>query len=724
MMKRGVAVLRECCLAKSARLGPAGFALVLLFGSSVVSWAQDEMPPFEKKDNNLYKHAGTYPVLDIDWRSVDTVEGANAVFSHPEISSRAIVATADGLQITEDQGLTWTVLPAGRVDQLGVVQSASFDPANTDTFYVGSTTRGVWKTTDNGKTFTQIGSKASGMADDNALRIVHYDGNRVLLVLHGEAAPGISRTTDGGKTWKIVHLDYHVNYIYSGDPSGQGLFIAASPVSDPYAACLYVAPSLMEPWQELGRDVQCTGFAGPRIRGGWVLVSTADRGILRVTRNGGTVRDVAPAGVTDWYGIGTTWDATADAQIVYAFEPTKLGLVVIDPSGSTPNGAEEVAPAPSAARTASRGLLTCPVVREGAQIQANANGMVYYACVNSLLYRGERTGGENRVRSVDLSHAVCRYDARADGAAQAEINDALETFRYSPESPVIAAAALRKTLEKQEKLLDERLVTLTARIDSDAAGKPPRQVTADLSRLGLSLRAPLQAKGDGVYSITFGVDPQRVGRNYNDWRITKPLGITVTAVSESGALSAGIGALAVANTSPRAEFHSGDMPRSVETGKLKLFSYESTVFLNSRKIPCTQVLEPGPWRLAYNCSWGSDSMDISSFQVLSFWIRSSRVSTEEISIQLRDHPTFGLDTNTDELRLLAGGYVKGGKFTGEFQHVIIPVSDLVGKSEEFKPYVLKYVYLASKATAPIDYYIDRLVFYESAETAASDEEGK
>ena len=100
------------------------------------------------------------------------------------------------------------------------------------------------------------------------------------------------------------------------------------------------------------------------------------------------------------------------------------------------------------------------------------------------------------------------------------------------------------------------------------------------------------------------------------------------------------------------------------------------------------------------------------------------MSTEEISIQLRDHPTFGLDTNTDELRLLAGGYVKGGKFTGEFQHVIIPVSDLVGKSEEFKPYVLKYVYLAGKATAPIDYYIDRLVFYESAETAASDEEGK
>ena len=91
---------------------------------------------------------------------------------------------------------------------------------------------------------------------------------------------------------------------------------------------------------------------------------------------------------------------------------------------------------------------------------------------------------------------------------------------------------------------------------------------------------------------------------------------------------------------------------------------------------------------------------------------------------MRDDPTFGIATTTAELPLIAGGYVPGGKFTGEFQHIIIPVADLIGDSETFQPSIVKWLYVSGNAAGPIDYYIDRLVFYESTETAVSDEEMK
>ncbi|MDX9975830.1 MAG: hypothetical protein RBU21_22815, partial [FCB group bacterium] len=357
---------------------------------------------------------------------MDGVESANAVFPHPVVSGRAVVVTTEGLQITEAQGLSWKVLPGGRVGALGPVQWITYDAIWPETFFAASETRGVWKTSDNGKTFSSLGTKATGMASDNALRVVPYDRNRVLLVLHGDETPGVSRTLDGGRSWDVIHKNFYVHHLFSGNYTGQGLFIAGAPVSDPDSARLYVGPSLLEPWQELGRDLLCTGFTGPRLGSGWVLVATANRGILRVTRNGGVVRNIAPAGVGEWFDIGATWDATADAQVVYSFEPTELGLVVLDPSGKVINAEDdeegEAAVEPTYG-TASRGLLTCPVVREGAHIRANANGMVYYACINSLLYRGERIAGENPVRSVSLSRAVCQYDSIADGRAVSEIND-------------------------------------------------------------------------------------------------------------------------------------------------------------------------------------------------------------------------------------------------------------------------------------------------------------
>lgn len=673
-------------------------------------------PTFEAGQHGNSRHSGTYPTFDLDWRCADIVEGAHAVFPHPAISARAVVATVDGLQITEDRGLSWTSLPAGSIDRLGPVQSILFNSAWTDTFYVGSRTRGVWKTTDNGKTFTQIGSKATGLADDHVLRLVSFDGNRMLLVLHGDEAAGISRTLDGGRTWTVLLPTHYVYDIFAG----KGVFISAATVADPYVTCLYIGPSLLEPWQELGRDIISTGFASSRLSERWTLISTANRGILRVTDSGGTMRNIAPAGLDTWYSIGSTWGATADNELVYAFDPTQLGLVVVNPSPKLPEGDRETE---FTYDTASRGLLTSSLVREGAAIRANSNGMLYYACINSMLYLGERRGGETPVISVEVSPAVSRYDWSADSLARLAVDNALSAFATSPENLNVAAAILKKAIVPYDDFIGARIVTLTATVENDAEGNPPRQVTVDLSRLGYSLRSPLQAAGDGVYLTTFTADPNRFKYDQRDWRQQNPMGLTVTAVSRSGAYASGLGYLSAANTTKWVQFHGGNEPRSSKTAGMNLFTYESKVFRDDRKVSCMQINQVGPWEVTYSHGWSGDTLNTAGFDLFSFWILAKPESKDEIFIQLRDAPKFGLPTVTPKLGLLAGGYVPDGKFTGKFQKIVIPVADLIGDSEKFQPSIVSHLFFSGEVSAPTEYYIDHLVFFESEDPAVPAKEG-
>ncbi len=722
-------------LAIPLRRRPVTFAGRLLFGLACTLTAarvpaggiEDKVPPFDNSSRGgLLKHAGTYPAFAVAWQCMDAVKDANAVFPHPIIPGRALLATASGLQITEDQGQNWQSLPEGGGQRLGPVNEVTFNPRQPDTFYVASRTRGVWVTTDNGGTFKQIGAQSTGLAGDNALAVEIYANDQVgrtLLVSHGDAAPGLSRSLDAGKTWSVLFPEYHVYRIFSAGAAGQDLFITAATVAEPDSPRLFIAPSLTEPWQEMGRDLICTGITAPRLRGGWVLVATANRGILRITRNGGVVRNIAPAGITEWAGIGATWGATADTQVIYAFEPTKLGMVILDPAGGATSETKEMKPnAAPAYSTASNGLLTCAVVREGAHIRANANGSVFYACINSLLYRGERAGGSTPVRSVTLSTPVSRFNAAAAAEAIGQINNHLRNFNATSDIRV-SVADLRKTMAGQDASLANRRETMTAVIDH-AAGKPPRQVTVDLSRLGLSARTPMLPAGGGAYTATFAVDPQRAQRNGEDWRQFWPIGLTITAVAESGELSSGIGAMTVVETSSGYPFVSraGGGPRTAEVGKIQFLDYESPITRKGRKIPGFRVTQSGPWRVQYFRDWGEETLDLSSFEVISFRIRTRKESTEDISLQLRDSPVFGRATMTKPLPLIKGGFVPEGKFTGNFQHIIVPISRLIANAENFQPAIVRTILVSGETSAPAEYYIDNIIFHASAEAAADDEE--
>ena len=86
----------------------------------------------------------------------------------------------------------------------GRVSSIAIDPRNPNTIYIGAASGGVWKSTDNGATWTPLmDSLTNSSLNVGALAI---DPNGVVYVGTGEGdwptyGSGVLKSTDGGKTW-------------------------------------------------------------------------------------------------------------------------------------------------------------------------------------------------------------------------------------------------------------------------------------------------------------------------------------------------------------------------------------------------------------------------------------------------------------------------------------------------------------------------------------------
>jgi len=117
---------------------------------------------------------------------------------------------------------------SGRISDFAVYE------ANTAIFYVGTAHGGVWKTENNGATFTPIFEKDGLMSigdvtvsqkDPNLVWVGTGEGNNRQSISWGD---GIFKSTDGGKTWKNMGLahSYHINRIVI-DPNDNNIVFAA-----------------------------------------------------------------------------------------------------------------------------------------------------------------------------------------------------------------------------------------------------------------------------------------------------------------------------------------------------------------------------------------------------------------------------------------------------------------------------------------------------------------
>jgi len=135
------------------------------------------------------------------WRAAEGVEGLST-FSlawFEKDPRRMAAATRDGVWMSDDAGRSWKRISPPYNHELRSVTAVAIDPRDDRIIYAG-TTHLPWKTTDGGKTWQII---HDGMLDDSDVFSIFIDPSRPQRVL-ASACSGIYRSEDGGLNWLKV----------------------------------------------------------------------------------------------------------------------------------------------------------------------------------------------------------------------------------------------------------------------------------------------------------------------------------------------------------------------------------------------------------------------------------------------------------------------------------------------------------------------------------------
>jgi hypothetical protein len=692
--------------------------------------------PMTYEKGHLPRHSGNYVPLAIRWQTNDKVADVLGVYPHPIVSDEMYLATASGLMKSTDAGQTLKPLAAGAADKIGRVSNIAFAPDNARKLIIATADHGLFVTTDGGETIKPLASKSGGLIADT-VRAVYYAPDdpfhRTLLAVFGEDAAGLSRSIDGGKTWQSYFPDKHMYGVYfTGGTDGKEMLFDAAPADDAAARSVYFTPSMTEPWQKLIDDVIVTGSALQTPRKSTIYLATANKGIFRIARQGGIIRNIGPADVTDWSSFGVTFGATADAPLFYAYHARKLGMVLWTPKDLAPAGDEPDEAAtpeaprpeqPPSFRTASDGLFTGPLVLEGSAIRANAGGTAFFAVINRQLYQSMPTANGPIVLDVSVTPADARIDPEAMRATDAALLAALKDFSTA-RRVAEASAKLKPSLDAHLKEIAERRLTVKATIKT-LPTDPPTSVTVDLSRLGLSASASLyddgqhgdDAKDDGIYANSFSPDYLNLRPPNEDWREAwpGPVRLTVSVLTKSNALAGGVGSMTLFRRRESIPF-ADDVSPAKKAGNV-VGSIAHTRDYKSR-LKVISIRGAGDW--AASIGHWRDTVDISSQAALVFTIKASAPTDSEITLSLRDAPTYTRPADTPPVKLKAEGFLKDGKITTTEQRVVVPVCRLVKDAGDFQAAVTSALTLSGNVEKPVDLLIREIKFVPTLDDEAED----
>ncbi|GLC24107.1 WD40/YVTN/BNR-like repeat-containing protein [Roseisolibacter agri] len=205
---RASSPLRALPLLAAAALAPAALPLTSLGAQPA---ARPTAAPAPTVDPKL--------LGALRWRMVGPARGgrvtaATGVASQPH--TFYFGSTGGGVWRTTDAGQNWVNLSDGQIREgsIGAVEVAPSDP---NVLWVGtgsdglrsnvSTGRGVYRSTDAGKTWTHVGLRESGHI--GGIRVHPRDPNTAFVAAIGNgfkpnAERGLFRTRDGGKSWEKV----------------------------------------------------------------------------------------------------------------------------------------------------------------------------------------------------------------------------------------------------------------------------------------------------------------------------------------------------------------------------------------------------------------------------------------------------------------------------------------------------------------------------------------
>jgi len=169
--------------------------------------------------------ASWQPIFDtqgsfsIGWITLDARRPNVVWVGTGERNSQRSVAYGDGVYKSEDGGRSWTNVGLKTSEHIGRIVVS---PKDSDTVYVAAQgplwapggERGLYKTTDGGKTWTQALriSEHTGVSDvvldprnpDVVVASSYQRGRTFFTMIDGGPESAIHRSTDGGKTWKKI----------------------------------------------------------------------------------------------------------------------------------------------------------------------------------------------------------------------------------------------------------------------------------------------------------------------------------------------------------------------------------------------------------------------------------------------------------------------------------------------------------------------------------------
>ena len=161
----------------------------------------------------------TQGAFSIGWVTIDPKRPNIVWVGTGERNSQRSVAYGDGVYKSEDGGRSWTNAGLKTSEHIGRIV---ISPKDGDTVYVAAQgplwasggERGLYKTTDGGKTWTQALkiSENTGVTDvvidprnpDVLVAAAYQRQRRFYTLIDGGPESAIHRSTDGGKTWKKI----------------------------------------------------------------------------------------------------------------------------------------------------------------------------------------------------------------------------------------------------------------------------------------------------------------------------------------------------------------------------------------------------------------------------------------------------------------------------------------------------------------------------------------
>jgi photosystem II stability/assembly factor-like uncharacterized protein len=165
------------------------------------------------------------PVTAVSWVNVT----GNLANMASECGNMSLVSATPGAGVIagvaqkglwiNNSGTTWSHLGGGAGSDTITNRTSwiVYDPSNSSVFWESGIYNGggVYKTTDNGNTFHQLGS----ITHIDYVSVDFSDSNRQTLIAGGhEQSQTVYRSTNGGQTWTNIGLNLPPNSNFSGDP--------------------------------------------------------------------------------------------------------------------------------------------------------------------------------------------------------------------------------------------------------------------------------------------------------------------------------------------------------------------------------------------------------------------------------------------------------------------------------------------------------------------------